>query len=99
METDAYFIQGYLHARFRLWQMDLQTLSAAGRASEVVGDIALSHDREFRRLGMVFAAEQSLKLMDADPVTKSVCDAYTAGVNAYINSLTASCLLYTARCV
>lgn len=92
VETDAYFIQGYLHARFRLWQMDLQTLSAAGRASEVVGDIALSHDREFRRLGMVYAAEQSLKLMDADPVTKSVCDAYTAGVNAYINSLTASTL-------
>ena len=35
-ETDAYFIQGYLHAKFRLWQMDLQTLSAAGEASSVV---------------------------------------------------------------
>ncbi len=89
-ENDAYFIQGYLHAKFRLWQMDLQTLSAAGRASEVVGDIALTHDREFRRLGMVFAAENSLKVMEADAETKASCDAYTAGVNAWINSLTES---------
>ncbi|MFZ4770970.1 MAG: penicillin acylase family protein [Ferruginibacter sp.] len=92
VENDAYFIQGYLHAKFRLWQMDLQTLSAAGRASEVVGDIALNHDREFRRLGMVYAAENSLKVMEADPTTKAICDAYTAGVNAYINSLSESSL-------
>jgi penicillin amidase len=91
-ETDAYFIQGYLHAKYRLWQMDLQTLSAAGRASEAVGEIALNHDREFRRLGMVYAAENSLKAMEADPVTKTICDAYTAGVNAWINSLTESTL-------
>jgi penicillin amidase len=58
-ENDVYFVQGYLHAKFRLWQMELQTLAAAGRASEVVGDIALQHDREFRRLGMVYAAEIS----------------------------------------
>ena len=92
VENDAYFIQGYLHAKFRLWQMDLQTLSAAGRASEVVGEIALTHDREFRRLGMVFAAENSLKVMEADPATKAICDAYTDGVNAYINALTESSL-------
>ncbi len=89
-ETDAYFIQGYLHARFRLWQMELQTLYAAGRISEWVGDIAVDHDREFRRLGMVYAAEQSLKEMEADPLTKSACDAYTAGVNAYIGTLNQS---------
>ena len=92
VENDAYFIQGFLHAKFRLWQMDLQTLSAAGRASEVVGDIALNHDREFRRLGMVYAAENSLKVMEADPETKAICDAYTAGVNAYINALSESSL-------
>ncbi len=86
-ENDAYFVQGYLHAKFRLFQMDLQTLSAAGRASEVVGDIALNHDREFRRLGMVFAAENSLTEMEANPVIKKECDAYTAGVNAYIENL------------
>src|SRR5262245_20566370 len=30
-EHDAFFIQGYLHAKFRLWQMDFQTYAAGGR--------------------------------------------------------------------
>src|ERR1700741_4269884 len=60
-ENDAYFVQGYLHAKFRLWQMELQTLAADGRVSEVVGAVALNHDRQFRRLGMRYAAENSLK--------------------------------------
>jgi penicillin amidase len=89
-ENDAYFVQGYLHAKFRLWQMELQTLSAAGRASEVIGDVALNHDREFRRLGMVYAAENSLKEVEKDAAIKAECDAYTAGVNAYIASLSES---------
>lgn len=91
-ENDVYFVQGFLHARFRLWQMELQTHAAAGRAGEIVGNIALNHDREFRRLGMVYAAEASLKEMEADPVTKLSCDAYTSGVNAYIATLTESSL-------
>lgn len=86
-ETDVYFVQGFLHAKFRLWQMELQTMAAAGRASEIVGDRALEHDREFRRLGMVYAAENSLMAMEANDTTKKECDAYTAGVNAYIASL------------
>ena len=91
-EGDVYFVQGFLHAKFRLWQMELQTHAAAGRASEIVGNIALKHDREFRRLGMVYAAEASLKEMENDPVTKLSCDNYTAGVNAYIATLTESTL-------
>ena len=91
-DKDLYFVQGFLHAKFRLWQMELQTHAAAGRASEIVGKIALKHDREFRRLGMVYAAESSLKEMEKDPQTKLACDAYTEGVNAYIASLTESSL-------
>jgi len=89
-ENDVYFVQGYIHAKFRLWQMELQTLAAAGRASEIIGDKALGHDREFRRLGMVYAAEISEKEVEKDPVIKAECDAYTAGVNAYIDNLTES---------
>ncbi|HUS02191.1 MAG TPA: penicillin acylase family protein, partial [Chitinophagaceae bacterium] len=91
-ENDAYFVQGYLHAKFRLWQMELQTLAAAGRASEILGNVALDHDREFRRLGMVYAAENSLKEVEKDAPIKAQCDAYTAGVNAWIESLTESSL-------
>ena len=91
-ESDVYFVQGYLHAKFRLFQMELQTYSAAGRASEVVGEIALKHDREFRRLGMVFAAEIALQEIEKSAISKLSCDAYTAGVNAYIATLTESSL-------
>ena len=91
-ENDAYFVQGYLHAKFRLWQMELQTHAAAGRASEIIGEKALNHDREFRRLGMVYAAEIAEQEVNKDAAIKAECDAYTAGVNAYINNLTESTL-------
>ncbi len=89
-EEDAYFVQGYLHAKFRLWQMEFQTYAAAGRLSEIVGDVALDYDRGKRRLGMVYAAENMLKEIEANTFTKQLTDSYTAGVNAYINSLPAS---------
>lgn len=86
-DADLYFIQGYLHAKFRLFQMDLQTKAAAGRASEIAGPKAINFDKEQRRLGMVFAAENAMKEVEKDPVTKEMFDAYTNGVNAYIGSL------------
>lgn len=91
-ENDAYFVQGYLHAKFRLWQMEFQTHAAAGRLSEIMGETSggtnfLKIDRFFRRLGMVYGAERSLKQLEANPITKKATDAYTAGVNAYIASL------------
>ena len=91
-DTDAYFVQGYLHAKFRLWQMEFQTYAAAGRLSEIMGDSSngtnfLTIDIFFTRMGMRYAAENSLKAMEADPLTKETLDAYTAGVNAYITTL------------
>lgn len=86
-DEDLYFIQGYLHAKFRLFQMDLQTRAAAGRASEFAGAKAINFDKEQRRLGMVFAAENALKEIEKDPVSKAAFDAYTSGINAYIGSL------------
>lgn len=86
-DEDLYFIQGFLHAKFRLFQMDLQTKAAAGRASEIAGKKAINYDKEQRRLGMVFAAENAMKEVDKDPVTKKAFDAYTNGINAYIGTL------------
>lgn len=91
-ENDAFFVQGYLHAKFRLWQMEFQTHAAAGRISELIGKKAIDFDRDKRRLGMVFAAENSLKEIEKDPATLAECDNYTAGVNAYIESLNESTL-------
>lgn len=89
-DDDLYFVQGYLHAKFRLFQMDLQTKAAEGRASEIAGAKAINYDKGKRRLGMKFAAENAMKEVEKDPVTKAAFDAYTRGVNAYIGSLTAS---------
>ncbi|MBX2921549.1 MAG: penicillin acylase family protein [Chitinophagaceae bacterium] len=91
-DEDAYFIQGYLHAKFRLWQMEFQARAAAGRISEIVGEAAVGFDKGKRRLGMVYAAENMLKEAEADPLTKTMLDSYTAGVNAFISSLTESAL-------
>jgi penicillin amidase len=68
-ETDAYYLQGYIHAKFRLWQMEFQTYAAAGRISELIGPKALNYDREKRRLGMGWAAEKAVAELENDPVT------------------------------
>src|SRR5579872_2629185 len=76
---DACFVQGYLHAKFRLWQMEFQVFAAAGRLSEILGpgpgNGYLKYDRGMRRLGMVYGAEKALAEMDNDSVTKRDCDA------------------------
>jgi len=98
-DYDLFFTQGFVHANFRLWQMEFQTHAAAGRIGEIIGEKLVTDDRkkiknavfEFdrgqRRKGMVFAAENSLKAMEAEPRTKLMLDAYTAGVNSYISAL------------
>lgn len=86
-DFDAYFVQGFVHARFRLWQMEFQTHVAAGRLSEIIGQQGLNTDRFFRRLGMVYGAEQAMAASETDTSSKMAIDAYAAGVNAYISSL------------
>ncbi len=87
-ENDAYYVQGYLHAKFRLWQMEFQTHVAAGRLSEIVGKERIKTDQFFRRLGMVYGAERTQEYVEKNnPEMKSAIDAYAKGVNAYINSL------------
>ncbi len=87
-DEDLYFIQGYLHAKFRLFQMDLQTKAAEGRVSEIAGVAAIDYDKAQRRLGMKYAAENTLKEIEKDADAFSRYSAYTNGVNAYISTLT-----------
>jgi penicillin amidase len=89
-DHDVYYAQGYITAMHRLWQMDFQTRFAAGRISEVVGKKAIELDKYQRRMGMVFGAERSLEGMMEDPKSKDMILAYTAGINAYIQSLSAA---------
>lgn len=85
---DLYFMQGYVTARDRLFQMDLQTRAAAGRLSEVIDNPAvLRNDRMMRRWGMPTAAANTVAAMRKNPQTALAVDAYTAGVNKYIGEL------------
>jgi penicillin amidase len=86
-DHDLYYVQGYITARDRLWQMDIQTRSASGRLSEVIGKKTLEVDRYHRRMGMVYGAENSLRGLMKDPVTNAMVTAYTEGVNSYIHQL------------
>lgn len=90
-DEDVYFVQGYLHAKFRLWQMEFQTFAAAGMVSQVLGEgkdsAFLNYDRSMRRLGMIYAAEKTVEEVEKNPLAKAQQDAYVAGVNAYIDNL------------
>ncbi|MEQ9414363.1 MAG: penicillin acylase family protein, partial [Cyclobacteriaceae bacterium] len=86
-DDDLYRVMGYVTAQHRLWQMEFQTHAAAGRVSEILGDVALDFDRNQRRKGMVFAAENSAKAHSKDSIVSKVYQQYTEGVNAYISSL------------
>lgn len=84
---DLYFAQGYIMAGDRLWQMEFQSRIAGGRLSEILGEDFLEHDRLQRRLGMVYAAENAVREIEAYPESCAVMAAYTLGVNTYINEL------------
>lgn len=86
-DHDLYFLQGYLTAKYRLWQMEFQTHAAAGRISEIVGEKALHFDLEQRRMGMVESAQAALDAFASDTVYRNVVQSYTDGVNAHISSI------------
>lgn len=86
-EYDLYFAQGYVTARDRLFQMEMQTYDAAGRLSENLGERTLSRDMGTRRLGMPYGAEKALEENKKDPEIFASLKAYSDGVNAYISSL------------
>ncbi|WP_179006019.1 penicillin acylase family protein [Winogradskyella forsetii] len=86
-ELDLYRVQGYITAKHRLWQMEFQTYAAAGRLSEIIGEKALNYDRQERRRGMVYGAEQTLSKMSEDKTMMAIVEAYADGVNSYINQL------------
>ncbi len=86
-DYDLYFAQGYVTARDRLFQMELQIRAAGGMLSEWLGPDMIEYDRNQRRLGMVYGAERALEAIEQDEVIKSALQAYADGVNAYRETL------------
>ncbi|MEL7020278.1 MAG: penicillin acylase family protein [Bacteroidota bacterium] len=85
--ADAMFVQGYITAQHRLWQIDFATRATAGRLSEVLGARTLDFDRDKRRKGMVYAAENTLEAWKKQPESWALLEQYIAGINTYIRSL------------
>jgi len=84
---DATRALGYVVARDRLLQLDLQTHAATGRLTEMVGAAALPLDREMRSLGLPWAAERKLAAVDTATSPWRASVAYAQGVNAYIDGM------------
>jgi penicillin amidase len=75
---------GWVHARDRMFQMELMRRAVSGRLSELAGPVTLPIDRQMRVLGLrVRAVADAARL---PPPVRAMLDAYAAGVNAWIDA-------------
>jgi penicillin amidase len=81
---DVYFLNGWVHGRDRLFQMDLNRRSPSGTLSELFGKASLSADVQARTIGLRRAAERTWAAAPAD--LRNDLQAYADGVNAYVTS-------------
>jgi penicillin G amidase len=79
---DLFFLQGWVHARDRLFQMDVSRREPSGTLAELLGKAALPRDVQARTIGLRRAAERSWAA--AAPDLRAVLSAYADGVNAYV---------------
>src|SRR6266702_1078573 len=85
-EHDLYFMQGWVHARDRLFQMDYNRRLASGTLAEVLGTAALTSDVQLRTLGLRRAAQRSYDA--ASLRLRAALQAYAEGVNARLQAQT-----------
>ena len=83
-EKDLMYLQGYVHARDRLFQMDTLRRQADGTLAELLGAGVIGSDVQLRTIGIRRSAERSLTVLSKE--TRAGLTAYAAGVNAYASS-------------
>ncbi|PTE14961.1 penicillin acylase family protein [Pseudogemmobacter blasticus] len=84
-DEDVYFALGFVHAQDRLWQMTMLRRTAQGRLSELFGSATLGVDELMRRLDLYTLSLDSVAAQD--PKTLAALQAYSAGVNAWIEQV------------
>ena len=84
-EEEATVVLGYVHAKDRLWQMELMRRIAASRLSEIFGEDALEADMFFAKLDMESAVQRQIDSLDKDSKVYKNVEAYLKGVNTFIN--------------
>jgi penicillin amidase len=73
-----------VHAQDRFWEMDFRRHVTAGRVAELFGEGQLKTDIYLRTMGWRRVSEQEFGLLA--PETRAALEAYTAGVNAWLDA-------------
>jgi len=81
---DAALALGYVHAAFRLEQMDLERRLAEGRLAQLAGPGAVASDEFELRLGLLRTARREWRLMPKASLAARMLAAYARGVNDYL---------------
>ena len=81
-DRDAAVALGWLHARDRMFQMEMMRRGAEGRLAEIAGGNVLRLDRMTRTLGLAQRARDDLEHLS--PETRDLLNAYAEGVNALL---------------
>ncbi len=79
---DAVYLQGYVHAQDRFWQMEATRRIAAGEMAELVGQTAVESDLLARQLRLRRLANQMVQNME--PEDRVWFAAYARGVNDWL---------------
>ncbi len=83
-EHDVVFMQGYLHAQDRFFQMDASRRQGSGTLAELLGPAALNSDVQLRTFGLRRAAQRSLSALSSE--TRTGLQSYADGVNYFLNT-------------
>jgi penicillin G amidase len=81
---DALFVQGYVTAQDRLWQLEALRRLAGGELAEIAGAAALDGDRETRRLRTRRIAEEQYRRLD--PKVRALFAEYARGINFFMET-------------
>ncbi len=84
-EGDALLAEGYLHASFRLTQMDLERRLAEGTLAQLVGPSAVTSDEFELRLGLLRTARREWAEMPKNSIPALELESYSRGVNDFLS--------------
>lgn len=82
--ADAFRVEGYLMARERMFQMELQRRAAGGELAEIAGEAALPLDRLHRTYGFAQVAEAAVAKLPKEE--REALEALADGINAFITT-------------
>jgi len=85
-EKDAYYVLGYIHARERLFHMELLRRLSKGQLAEILGPQLISIDTFFRTIRLKQFGEEYIKNQDKTSPAYAVWESYIKGINHCIKT-------------